>query len=265
MDLAVRDVHPGRIQLRRPRQSLEFYEIQDSVDQFGVLQPILVRWVRDRWEIIDGHYRWAASVELHLERIPAIRRDMTDEEVRRAQVQLNKIHTDVSKSDYRSRIEDIISEQGVDSLPSIGYALSKNIDWVANVLGLDSLDGGARKYAENGKLSIQAAILLAKLPPRRQRDLLADALSGNVEVLRKEAKSHIEFKQTKRATRRHSTQVRLRPAREVYREYLEPENAMSEITKADAVSAFQGWKLALKWVMRLGDLNGRDSIDDFGL
>ena len=71
---------------RNPRREFadaELGELADSIKQHGVIQPIVVRPVRgvqDRYEIIAGERRWRAAQMAGLAEIPAVIRDVPDED-----------------------------------------------------------------------------------------------------------------------------------------------------------------------------------------
>src|SRR5690554_5227110 len=73
--LFIRDIFPNPNQPRRTFQKDALQELAESIKQFGVLQPILVRPAKDgKYEIIAGERRWRASKLAGLDEIPAVTR-----------------------------------------------------------------------------------------------------------------------------------------------------------------------------------------------
>ena len=74
-------VEPNRDQ---PRQNFEedaVLELADSIKQFGVLQPLLVRKRKDYYEIIAGERRWRAAKLAGIKEVPVIVKDYTEQEI----------------------------------------------------------------------------------------------------------------------------------------------------------------------------------------
>ena len=78
--LRLSQVDPNRSQPRQKFEEEALEELADSIRQFGVLQPILVKKNGSRYEIIAGERRWRASRKAGLREIPAIIRDYSNQE-----------------------------------------------------------------------------------------------------------------------------------------------------------------------------------------
>lgn len=74
-------VEPNREQPRRNFEEDSLLELADSIKQFGVLQPLIVRKRKDYCEIIAGERRWRAAKMAGVKEIPVIIKDFTEQEV----------------------------------------------------------------------------------------------------------------------------------------------------------------------------------------
>ena len=74
-------VEPNREQPRRNFEEDSLLELADSIKQFGVLQPLIVRKRKDYYEIIAGERRWRAAKMAGVKEIPVIIKDFTEQEV----------------------------------------------------------------------------------------------------------------------------------------------------------------------------------------
>lgn len=212
----------------------------------GQLCPILVNR-----EIIDGNKRFRAAKRLGWEEIDCIVKEMTSIEELVAQIRLNVLTIE----EYRRAITRLIDENSFDKLTSVGYALSRNVDWVAEILGLHTLSPNVRKSVDKGWVHVKVAILLAKLPKGRQRELLSDSIeipvSDQLPQLQQEVRKRFEKKLDVRATKMGRPDVPLlRSERAVTNEVETPTDAMRIITKNNAKSPFEGWQLALRWALQ---------------
>ena len=70
-------IEPNREQPRRMFEEDSLLELADSIKQFGVLQPLLVRKKGDYYEIIAGERRWRAAKLVGMKEIPVIIREYT--------------------------------------------------------------------------------------------------------------------------------------------------------------------------------------------
>ena len=74
-------VEPNRDQPRKKFEEDALYELADSIKQYGVLQPLLVRKRKDYYEIIAGERRWRAAKIAGVKEVPVIVKDYTEQEI----------------------------------------------------------------------------------------------------------------------------------------------------------------------------------------
>lgn len=77
----INQVEPNREQPRKKFDEESLQELADSIRQFGILQPLIVRDRKDYYEIIAGERRWRAAKLAGLKEVPVIIRKMTEQEV----------------------------------------------------------------------------------------------------------------------------------------------------------------------------------------
>ena len=79
--MKINEVEPNRDQPRKNFDEDALLELSDSIKQFGVLQPLLVRKRKDYYEIIAGERRWRAAKLAGVKEIPVIEKEYTDQEI----------------------------------------------------------------------------------------------------------------------------------------------------------------------------------------
>ena len=79
--MKINQVEPNREQPRRNFDEDALIELADSIKQFGVLQPLLVRKVDDYYEIIAGERRWRAAKLAGIKEVPVIVKEFNEQEV----------------------------------------------------------------------------------------------------------------------------------------------------------------------------------------
>jgi len=77
----IHQVEPNRGQPRKNFDEESLQELAESIQQFGVLQPLIVQEQKDYYQIIAGERRWRAAKMAGLKEIPVIIRKMTDQEI----------------------------------------------------------------------------------------------------------------------------------------------------------------------------------------
>ena len=79
--MKINEVEPNRDQPRKNFDEDALLELSDSIKQFGVSQPLLVRKRKDYYEIIAGERRWRAAKLAGVKEVPVIEKEYTDQEI----------------------------------------------------------------------------------------------------------------------------------------------------------------------------------------
>ena len=81
IEIDIRKIEPNRNQPRKQFDEDAIEELAESIKQFGVIQPLIVKKKGDYYEIIAGERRWRAAKIAGLKEIPIIVRDISQQEV----------------------------------------------------------------------------------------------------------------------------------------------------------------------------------------
>ena len=81
MEIPIDKIEPNPYQPRLWPQLTDLGELVQSIRQVGVLQPVTVRRKGEGYQLITGERRWRAAGQAGLEAIPAILREVTDEQM----------------------------------------------------------------------------------------------------------------------------------------------------------------------------------------
>ena len=139
----------------QPRKSFDqdkLNELADSIRQNGVLQPILVRKVGDKYEIVAGERRYQAAVLAELEEIPVIIREISDKEVFQLALIENLQRADLNPIEEAQGYSKLIRDNGLTQ-EQLGKILSKSRSSIANTLRLLDLPEEVQDMMAEGKLS----------------------------------------------------------------------------------------------------------------
>ena len=164
LTLPIGQLKAGRMQ---PRTTFEDMEaLVDSVKEFGLLQPILVRPVAgqaDAYEIVAGERRWRAAQKAQLHEVPVVVRTMGDQDALQLGLIENLQRADLTAVDealgYR-RLSDEFKQTQEDIAKTVG----KSRPHVANTVRLLELPGAVQEMIRRGELSAGQARALIGVP-----------------------------------------------------------------------------------------------------
>jgi len=169
---------------RRARFSAKaLQELTATIKEVNVLEPILVRPVPPvnnvRYEIVAGERRWLGAQKAGLEVIPAVVRELTDEQVLRLQLIENIQREELHGLSEIEAFEELVKRHEY-TVERLAREIAKPRAYVLRRLKLLALCDAARQAYGKGKISEEIAFMLARLPVESlQKEALKDALSAD--------------------------------------------------------------------------------------
>lgn len=174
VELYLDDIIPNRFQPREVFNEEALKELSDSIKEHGVIQPIIVRKIGDKYEIIAGERRYKASAMAGLTKIPAIIRNLDDKEASKVALLENLQRKDLTAIEEARTYQKILE---LDSMTQeeLGRTMGKSQAAIANKMRLLSLPD-----------EVQEALLQDKISERHARSLLnLDTSEEQINMLRK--------------------------------------------------------------------------------
>ncbi len=164
----VRGIEIGRIRPNpsQPRQIFDdeaLAELAASIEERGVLQPILVRAVEDGYELIAGERRWRAAQKARLHEIPALVREADDESSAEIALIENIQRENLNAIEEAEAYRQLIGRYG-HSQEVVGKLVGKSRSHVANLLRLLDLPESVRQMLLRGDISMGHARAVATAP-----------------------------------------------------------------------------------------------------
>ena len=161
MYIKLDDIIPNRFQPREIFDEKALNELADSIKQHGVLEPILVRPIQGKYEIIAGERRYKASAIAGLTKIPAIVKEMDDKESSIIAYIENAQRKDVSAIEEARTAERILKANGMTQ-EELSKSLGINQSTLANKLRLLTLP-----------VEVQESLMKNEISERHARSLLS--------------------------------------------------------------------------------------------
>ena len=169
----------------QPRQTLDEETLQalaDSLKQQGVIQPILVRRTRGRYQIVAGERRFRAAGLAGLETVPAIVRDVSDRDALEIALIENIQREELNPIEEAAAYQRLITEHGYTQ-DSVAERVAKDRSTVSNTLRLLRLPKDLRRMVARGEISPGHARPLLSLPnASSQIELAQEIVAGELNV-----------------------------------------------------------------------------------
>lgn len=150
-------------------------ELADSIDEHGILEPLLVRPKGDRFEVVFGERRLRASDIVGLEELPCRVRELTDQKVDELQTIENDQREDLNPIERGNGYIHLLEAHG-HTTQSLAKVVGKSQTYVCDQIKLAKLPPIAREALLAGSLPISTAILIARVPNDRKRQQAAERI-----------------------------------------------------------------------------------------
>ena len=189
-------IQPGQFQPRQDMLAQSLEDLARSIDQQGVMQPVVVRPIADgRFELIAGERRWRACQLSRRTSIPAIVKRASNRDAISMALIENIQREDLSPLEQAIAMQRLQQEFDLTQQETAD-AVGKSRESVANLLRLLGLEPETRQLLEEGKLEMgHAKVLLGISGP--------DQFKLAQQVVRKQ----LTVRQTEELLRRHQSQA----------------------------------------------------------
>lgn len=171
--LPVEDIVPNPNQPRIHFNETELRELSESIQEHGVLQPLLVRKHGNGYEIIAGERRYQASKLAGLEELPVIIKDVNDEEMLALALIENLQRSDLNPVEEAKGYRQLIDASGMTQ-EALSKAVSKSRSAITNSLRLLDLPEVVQQMIFEGKLTAGHARAILAVPYEDARIRLAE-------------------------------------------------------------------------------------------
>ena len=159
----ISEVEPNAAQPRKAFDPAELETLAESLNQYGMIQPITVRMVDGMYQIITGERRWRAARMAGLSEVPVIVITADDKKAAELALVENIQRSDLNPIEEAMGFAALIEEYGLTQ-EEAAKRIGKSRSAVTNSLRLLNLPESVRKMIENGDLSTGHAKVLLGMP-----------------------------------------------------------------------------------------------------
>jgi ParB family chromosome partitioning protein len=166
--LKIMDIEPNRAQPRKDFAEGALAELADSIEKYGVLQPLLVRpYGENSYQLIAGERRWRAARLAGLTEVPVVIREMTDEEAAALSLIENLQREDLNPVEEAFGFQKLMEDFSLTQ-EEAAEKVGKSRPAVANALRLLKLPPEILDLVRGGKISAGHARALLAFPTEAQ-------------------------------------------------------------------------------------------------
>ena len=144
MMVPINQIEPNRNQPRKQFDEDAIEELADSIKQFGVIQPLIVKKRENYYEIIAGERRWRASKKAGIKKVPVIVKDYDEKEILKISLIENLQREDLNPIEEALAYQQLKSEYGLKQ-DEIATSISKSRTAITNTMRLLKLDERVQK------------------------------------------------------------------------------------------------------------------------
>ena len=164
----ITEIKTNHNQPRKNFKTQELEELSDSIKSQGILQPIVVRVSQaGGYEIVAGERRWRAAQIAGLHEIPALIKDMTNEEVQVAALIENIQRENLNAVEEAVAYKSILKNKELD-YGQLSKSVGKSKSHISNMIRLLELDQDILDFVISGSLSMGHARALIGVPNAKE-------------------------------------------------------------------------------------------------
>ncbi len=175
-------IEPNKNQPRKNFDKDSLEELTNSIRQYGVLQPILVKKNGNRYEIIAGERRWRAAQAANLKEVPVVIRDYDDQKAKEISIIENIQRSDLNPIEEAMAYQSLMEEYHLTQ-EEVSDRVAKKRSTITNSLRLLKLSQSIQQFMAEGKITSGHARALLSIEDEQQRELIAlDIMNKNLSV-----------------------------------------------------------------------------------
>ena len=176
------DIIPNRFQPRLSFDEQGLNELAESIRQHGIIQPLVLRKIGDKYEIIAGERRYKASYIAGLSEVPAVIINLNDNESAEVAIVENIQRKDLSPIEEAKSYKKLL-DRGYLTQDQLALRMGKTQATISNKLRLLNLDEEVQNALLNNKISERHARSILRIDDKNiQREVLQEVLNKRLNV-----------------------------------------------------------------------------------
>ncbi len=175
IEIPLNEIRSNPYQPRKTFNDDSLRELADSIKEYGVVEPIIVKKSIKGYEIVAGERRTKAAKLAGLETIPAIVKDFSDSDMMEIALLENIQREDLNPIDEAESIANIIKLKGYTQ-EEFARRFGKSRSYITNLLGILKLPSDVQEKVKDGKISMSHARSLSKIDDEEKITTIANKI-----------------------------------------------------------------------------------------
>ena len=182
IQVSLDDIIPNRFQPRLSFDEQGLNELAESIRQHGIIQPLVLRKIGDKYEIIAGERRYKASYIAGLSEVPAVIINLNDNESAEVAIVENIQRKDLSPIEEAKSYKKLL-DRGYLTQDQLAGRMGKAQATISNKLRLLNLDDEVQQALLNNKISERHARSILRIEDKElQKEVLKQILDNRLNV-----------------------------------------------------------------------------------
>lgn len=178
VEIPLEELRPNPYQPRKIFNEEALNDLTESIKLHGIFQPIIVKKSIKGYEIIAGERRYRAAKKAGLDKIPAIIRQFTDEQMMEIALLENLQRENLSIIEEANAYQSLIKNLNLTQ-EELSKKVGKSRSYVTNIIGLLRLPEEVIKLIDEQKISMGHARVLSKLESKEKILAIADKIASD--------------------------------------------------------------------------------------
>ncbi|MGI6733487.1 MAG: ParB/RepB/Spo0J family partition protein [Anaerovoracaceae bacterium] len=169
----IHEIKPNKNQPRKSFSEEKIEELAKSIEEHGIIQPIVLRRSGSGYEIVAGERRWRAARKAGLKEVPCLIRELTDEQNALMALIENMQREDLNPIEEAMGLSTMISDFGLTQ-EEVSKSIGKSRPYIANCLRLLKLPEPVQQMVIDGRLTSGHARAIAGIKNSKEQVSLAE-------------------------------------------------------------------------------------------
>ena len=171
----INDIKPNRNQPRKKFDPQSISELAASIQEHGIIQPLIVCKADQGYELVAGERRWRAAREAALDKVPCLVREFSKEENALIAIIENMQREDLDPIEEAEGLETMMKEYGLTQ-EEVSRSVGKSRPYITNSLRLLKLPQDIREKISDGSISAGHARALLSVKTRALQEQICQKI-----------------------------------------------------------------------------------------
>ncbi len=170
------------VRYKLPKNTAEFTNLKSSINEHGLLQPIVIRPLEHGFEIVAGHRRFAACKSLRWRFIPCKIRDFSDKQAYEIQLTENIQRKSMDPIEEAEAYQKYVNEFGWGGVSDLAKKIGKSEEYVSHRMQLLKLPANMREKIAQNDLSVSQALELTNVDASLKNEFVDEIVNNKLTV-----------------------------------------------------------------------------------